>query len=103
MLQAGDELLELTAEQSLDDYLSTRILQLAVERCVITLGEAATVIIREDPDMVLTFPELPEIKGLRNRVVHDYDDIDDETVWKSVTEYLPDFLERLRPYVESVL
>jgi uncharacterized protein YutE (UPF0331/DUF86 family) len=35
--------------------------------------------------MIVVFPELPQIKGLRNRVVHDYDDIDDEVVWKSVT------------------
>ena len=103
MLRAGDELLEITAEKTLDDYLGTRVLQLAVERCLITLGEAATVTIREDPEMVLTFPELPEIKGLRNRVVHDYDDIDEGVIWKAVTEYLPGFMERLRPYVESAL
>ena len=103
MLTAGDELREITASKTLDDYLSNRLLQLGVERCLITLGEAATLIIREEPDLVSTFPELPQIKGLRNRVVHDYDDIDDEIVWKSVTEFLPDFLARLRPYVESVL
>ena len=103
MLEAGEELLEMTSGKTLDDYLNTRILQLAVERCVITLGEAATVIIREDPEIMLSFPELPEIKGLRNRVVHDYDDINDETVWKAVTEFLPDFVDRLRPYVEAEL
>jgi uncharacterized protein with HEPN domain len=103
MLRAGEELQEISAGKTLDDYLCTRLLQLGVERCLITLGEAATIILREDPEMIVVFPELPQIKGLRNRVVHDYDDIDDEVVWKSVTDFLPAFLDRLRPFIQSLL
>jgi uncharacterized protein with HEPN domain len=102
MLRAGGELQDVLSGVSLAKFLESRIHQLAVERCLITLGEAATVVIREEPDLVLEFPELPEIKGLRNRVVHDYDDINEEIVWKAVTEFLPEFLDRLRPFVESV-
>ena len=100
-LRAGDEVQEIPAGLDLKDYKQSRLRQLAVERCIITLGEAATVVIREEPDLILNFPELPEVTGLRNRVVHDYDDIDDEIVWKSVTEFLPDYLNRLRPFVET--
>jgi len=103
MLTAGNELREIIAGKTLDDYLSNRLLQLGVERCLITLGEAATVIIREEPELVIKFLALPQIKGLRNRVVHDYDDIDDAAVWKAVTEFLPGFLVRLRPYIDSLL
>src|SRR6476659_3384556 len=103
MLTAGNELREITAGKSLDDYLSNRLLQLGVERCLITLGEAATVIIRDAPDLVLTFPELAQIKGLRNKVVHDYDDINVAVVWKAVSDFLPGFLGRLRSYIDSLL
>ena len=103
MLTAGNELREITAGKTLDDYLSNRLLQLGVDRFLITLGEAATLVIRDEPDLVITFPELPQIKGLRNRVVHDYDDIDDAVVWKAVTDFLPGFLSRLRPYIDSLL
>jgi uncharacterized protein with HEPN domain len=34
--------------------------------------------------------------GMRNRLVHSYMDIDNEILWNTVTERLPDLLARLR-------
>jgi uncharacterized protein with HEPN domain len=103
LLKAGEEIQGLVADATLDDYRSSRILQLAVERCLITMGEAATVVLRDTPELAEQFPELPEIKGLRNRVVHDYDNINDVIVWGSVRSVLPEFLIRLRAFVDAVL
>jgi uncharacterized protein with HEPN domain len=103
MLKAGEEIQGLVADATLDDYQSSRILQLAVERCLITMGEAATVVLRDTPELTEQFPERSEIKGLRNRVVHDYDNINDVIVWGSVRSVLPELLVRLRAFVDAVL
>jgi uncharacterized protein with HEPN domain len=67
------------------------------------MGEAATVVLRDTPELTEQFPERSEIKGLRNRVVHDYDNINDVIVWGSVRSVLPELLVRLRAFVDAVL
>ncbi|MFM2082460.1 MAG: hypothetical protein RL380_1151 [Verrucomicrobiota bacterium] len=49
--------------------------------------------------MTEAFPELRKIIGLRNRIVHGYDNLDEELVWDVVQNRLP----ALRAQVESLL
>jgi uncharacterized protein with HEPN domain len=55
---ACQEILHITSGVSKADYLSDRVLQLAIERCFITLGEVATLLLRHEPDLVDELPEL---------------------------------------------
>ncbi len=42
-------------------------------------------------------PDLPwkEMIGMRNFLIHDYDDIDIHIVWSTVTKDLPDLLSKM--------
>ena len=42
-----------------------------------------------DPALTEKFPELRKIIGMRNRIVHGYDNVDEELVWDVVQNRLP--------------
>jgi uncharacterized protein with HEPN domain len=66
----------------------------AVVRNFEIIGEAANKI---NPDFRSKHPEIEwnRIRGLRNRIVHDYFGIDYEIVWEIVESYLSELIERL--------
>lgn len=73
---------------SREDFLEDQKTQDAVLRRLLVIGEAAA---RITPETEVRFEEIPfrKMAGLRNRVVHDYGQIDLEIVWESVTLHLP--------------
>jgi len=71
----------------------------AVERRLGIIGEALSRAAVLDPGLVERVPELRQIVGLRNRVIHGYDAVDDEIVWDIVLHKLP----RLQALVAELL
>ncbi len=70
----------------------------AVAWCLTVIGEAA----RHLPDEVTAqYPEVPwpQMRGMRNHIVHGYDQIDLEIVWKVVRDHLPPLV----PHLERIL
>lgn len=61
----------------------------AVERRLGIIGEALSRAAVLEPGLVDRVPELRQIIGLRNRVIHGYDAVDDEIVWDIVQNKLP--------------
>ena len=61
----------------------------AVERRLGIIGEALSRAAVLEPALVDLIPELRQIVGLRNRVIHGYDAVDDEIVWDIVRNKLP--------------
>ena len=62
------------------------------------IGEAANRIHKIAPDFEAKHPELPwiEMRGMRNKVIHDYFDIDWPTVWDTVKDDLPLLLKQIK-------
>jgi uncharacterized protein with HEPN domain len=73
----------------------------AVIRCFQVLGEAAK---KVPPSFKLEHPSIPwkEITGLRDILVHDYDDIDAELVYQVLLEKLPRLENDLNNILESL-
>jgi uncharacterized protein with HEPN domain len=71
----------------------------AVERRLGIIGEALKRAMDFEPELVEQVPELRQIVGLRNRVIHGYDAMDDEIVWDVVQNKIP----LLRVRVEELL
>lgn len=83
-----------------EDYLSDELLRLAIERQMITVGEAIRAALAIDPSLSHHIPDASQIIAFRNRIVHGYFDVSNETVWDVVVNQLPSLIatiERLLP------
>jgi len=68
-------------------YKSNKMLRRAVERELEIIGEALSRIEKIDADIEISSKK--QIIGMRNRVIHGYDRIDDEIVWGTIVRHLP--------------
>ena len=73
--------------ETLEDYLDNRIVQLAIERLLGIIGEATSRLEKENAQVL--FGQVRQIMGLRNRIVHEYDDLDETMIWQTIHESLP--------------
>lgn len=82
-----------------EQYAASRMHRSAVEREFAKIGEAANKAWRLDSSLAESIPELPDMVGLRNRVIHTYEHVDDAILWITIHEDLP----RLREQVLALL
>lgn len=73
----------------------------AVIRSIEIVGEAANKVRTADPDFAARHSVVPWelMYGMRNRIVHDYFEVDLEIVWQTVRRDLP----TLRDQIEALL
>ncbi len=69
------------------EYIENKMLRRAVEREMEIIGEAVSKINQIDPNLEISAKK--QIVGMRNRVIHGYDKVDDEIVWGAVIKHLP--------------
>jgi uncharacterized protein with HEPN domain/predicted nucleotidyltransferase len=99
MLDTAREAQKIAGGKTRDDYDTNRMLQLSILHLVQTIGEAATKVSRQTR---VRHPAIPweQIIGMRNVIVHRYDDADDNVIWKTITDDLAPLiaeLERMLP------
>ena len=78
-------------------YCSNITIKRAVERELEIIGEAVGRILKEDDDFPLAYGKT--IVGMRNRIIHSYDAVDDNLVWKVIFKDIP----ILKTEVETLL
>lgn len=94
MLEAARDATELVDGLSLHGFEQTKSVQWAVAYRLIVVGEAAN---RTSDTFQDLYPEVPwhDIRGMRNFVVHEYDYVRWDVVWKTLNESLPPLIEHL--------
>lgn len=70
-------------------YQQNIILKRAIERNLEIIGEAINRIIKRDETFTEKISEAKAIVGLRNQVIHAYDNISDENIWSILINHLP--------------
>ena len=80
---------DFTAGKSLADYTTDLMLHAAVEREFIIIGEALGRLEKLDKALTVQIMSYRQIIGFRNVLVHGYDTIDDQIVWRAIEEDLP--------------
>jgi uncharacterized protein with HEPN domain len=100
MADAARTALELAGAYDLPRYLGDRVMQLAIERLVEIIGEAAR---RVSEGFRQAHPEVPwrSIIAQRHVLAHEYGEIKQERMWRLVTEALPKLLAVLAPLAPS--
>lgn len=71
------------------NYRNNLMLKRAVERNLEIIGEAINRIITRDTIFTEKISNAKAIIGLRNQVIHAYDNISDENIWSILTNHLP--------------
>lgn len=78
-------------------YCANITVKRAVERELEIIGEAVGRILKEDAGFPIAYGKI--IVGMRNRIIHSYDAVDDNLVWKVITKDIP----ILKTEVETLL
>ena len=68
-------------------FSSNRMLKKAVERSLEIVGEATRRVLHEDAEIPIR--NARKIVAFRNKISHEYDKLDDETLYSIVISYLP--------------
>lgn len=98
MLDAAQTAEQLISGLDCTQYSNDRRTQLATERCLEIIGEAAARVSSPFRD---AHPEIPwrQIIGQRNVLIHEYGEIKQERIWKVVKENIPQLIEFLKPFI----
>ena len=76
------------------DLDGDRQLNLALVRLLEIVGEAGNRVPQEQRARIAAVP-WSQIVGLRNRLIHGYDEVDFDILWRIVTDDLPTLIEAL--------
>ena len=94
MVQAISRIQEFTQDLSYEDYLANHLVQSGVERKLEILGEAAA---RISSELQQAQPNIDwrGTVGLRNIIIHRYNDVKADTIWSIVTSQIAPMKEKL--------
>jgi uncharacterized protein with HEPN domain len=100
MLDKAQEALSLVKGKARQDYDRDTVLRLALTHLIQVIGEAAR---RVSSTFRERYPQIPwdAIAGMRNKIVHDYMDVDEDIVWDSVVHELPLLVDELKRIVPT--
>jgi len=100
ILDAAKEAIKLSSGKSRHDIENERLLNLGLVRLIEVAGEAANRVSSEGRSK---YPEIPwgQIVGMRNRLIHGYENIDFEVIYKTVTEDLPQLVLELEKILST--
>jgi uncharacterized protein with HEPN domain len=82
--------------RTLDQYMTDRMLQSAVERQAEIIGEALRQASELDPSLTEKIPDLRRIIAFRNRLAHGYADVSPMIVWGIAADDVPKLLAGVR-------
>jgi uncharacterized protein with HEPN domain len=101
MLDAAREAFGHVRGHTRADLAKHRLLNLALVRLLEIVGEAARKVSEETR---VLHPEVPwqDIAGLRNRLIHGYDEIDLDIVWLVVSEEVPPLIQKLEAILDQL-
>lgn len=85
-------------EKRFEEYSKDILLKRAIERNLEIIGEAVTRILREEPAFPLE--NAKRIIGLRNQIIHGYDNVSDENIWGIVINHIPNLKQDVIKLIE---
>ena len=87
ILESVESIEEFIQNTDFIQYQKNKMVKRAVEREFEIIGEAMNRLLKLDNNIEISSSE--RIIGMRNRVIHGYDKIDDGIIWGTIKKYLP--------------
>lgn len=93
------------ATDSLADFEMDGMAQDAVVRNLEIIGEAAVKLERVAPELIAASPDVPwqAMRTMRNKVIHDYFEVDASVVWSTVKNDLPPLAAQIERLHQTLL
>ena len=100
IVRAARLIVEFTHQRNEAEFVDDAFAQSAILYQFTVMGEATKKLSR---DFREAHPDIPWklIAGMRDKVVHDYNDVDLELVWKTATIRVPNFLDSIEPLLSE--
>ena len=100
ILKAAKLVLSYLKGKTQEEFFKDTQCQDAIIRRLEIIGEAAG---RISSDITIKYPDLPwgKMVGMRNIMIHEYDDVDLTIVWDTVQNDLPTLIALLEPLIPS--
>jgi len=104
IIQFADRIGEYIDEFDFENLVIDNKTQDAVLKNIKNIGIAAKRIREQYPEVLDIFPELPlaEAYEMRWVIAHDYDIVNQEIIWRTVTEDIPMFRDQVAESLEKV-
>ncbi len=89
------------ANRTFAEYERNQMLRSAIERQFEIIGESLSQAETDNPELPTLIPDVRRIVGMRNRIIHGYDSVDDELLWQTIQTHVPPLAQRLAQLLES--
>ncbi|MBF2046996.1 MAG: DUF86 domain-containing protein [Elainella sp. C42_A2020_010] len=98
--RAAQRVLDFKQGMNKTDFLEDAKTQSAIVYQLLILGEAVKRLLQ---DLRVQHPEISwaPIAGMRDNLIHNYDDVDLDEVWRTAERDIPDLLTLLEPLLPS--
>ena len=100
MIAHSEKILDYTRDLDKDAFQNHDMI---VEACVFNLSQIGELAGRIDEETRLQHPEIAwnRIRGLRNRLVHDYEGVNRQLIWEIISEDLPALIDALKKLAQT--
>ena len=98
MLQAIERICRYTKGKNFEDFIADDMMYYAVVKNIEILGEASN---RLTEEFRQAHPKTPwkQVNGMRNYIVHEYFQVDNNVVWDVITNDLPVLEQQIKEYL----
>lgn len=86
-----EHILDFSSGLSFQDFAEDLRTQQAIIMNILLIGEVATKLVQKFPEITTTYPDIPwnNIRGMRNRIAHEYFDLDLGVIWRTIHTAIP--------------
>lgn len=93
-----DDIEEYVAGLQAKDFLDDKK---TITACAFTVSQIGELVKEIDEETMNKYTNIPwnSIRGMRNRIVHDYENVDLSVLWGTIKESLPDLKDKLKEII----
>ena len=100
LLEFCEEIVLFAAGKDSGDDDLERMRYLAIERLFELVGESLNRAIKVEPEIEKMFPDTRQVIGMRNRIAHEYDTVDEETIWDTAFNDIPGVIREVQEILD---